>query len=300
MSPADRPENRLSAAPPRAPRNPPRRDWVLTTRGRRAISITVGVGLLGIGVAAVQHREPSRQVAQAVPAVTGSAVAPIATNPTSTSAKSSPSTSARPTSPASVTASQFSGRGVDAQGFMHSGVAASGQFAASNISIAAAQETTNKHTFIVRVETSLSLDANSVARTVAGILNDPRSWVGTATGRTKGASFELVSDPAKAQLTINVAAPQTVDKLCPLDTKSQVSCDDAAHVLLNYDRWTFATPSTPDVTSYRQYLVNHEVGHFLGMGHQPCPGAGKPAPVMLQQTKGLMGCLANPWPTVNP
>jgi hypothetical protein len=45
-------------------------------------------------------------------------------------------------------------------------------------------------------------------------------------------------------------------------------------------------------------LVNHEVGHLLGMHHPDvhCPTPGQPAAVMAQQSTELDGCLPNPWP----
>ena len=48
--------------------------------------------------------------------------------------------------------------------------------------------------------------------------------------------------------------------------------------------------------TYRHMVVNHETGHWLGHGHLGCAGRGRPAPVMMQQSKGLAGCRHNPWP----
>jgi hypothetical protein len=67
---------------------------------------------------------------------------------------------------------------------------------------------------------------------------------------------------------------------------------------VNLRRWLLGSPTfagTP--AEYRHLIINHEVGHEIGIRtHMGCPGPGRPAPVMMQQIKGLNGCVSNAWP----
>ncbi|MGW7042792.1 DUF3152 domain-containing protein [Streptomyces avermitilis] len=99
---------------------------------------------------------------------------------------------------------------------------------------------------------------------------------------------------------VRLATPGTVDKICGrygLKTGGEVNCSAGKDVVVNLKRWLLATAVyADDVDAYRALIINHEVGHFLGHGHTTCPGAGKPAPAMMQQIKGMHGCAPNVWP----
>jgi hypothetical protein len=145
--------------------------------------------------------------------------------------------------------------------------------------------------YSVAAEEGAGIDPDELAAFVDGTLADPRSWIGT------GASgFRRL--PSGGRFTVVVATPATVDRLCaPLQTAGRYSCGRNGYVALNLDRWLGATESwTASLEEYRRYLVNHEIGHYLGKQHTGCPGPGLPAPVMMQQSKGLDGCLPNGWP----
>jgi hypothetical protein len=146
-------------------------------------------------------------------------------------------------------------------------------------------------TYTVEVEHGLPFDVQESAQTISGILKAGRGWSDEV-----GRSFRQVD--AEGEARILLATPATTDALCaPLRTRGAVSCRNGSLVVLNARRWAIATNDyADDVTSYRIYLVNHEIGHLLGRSHQACPGRGRPAPVMQQQTYGLDGCRRNVWP----
>ncbi|MEV6378943.1 DUF3152 domain-containing protein [Streptomyces sp. NPDC051773] len=149
----------------------------------------------------------------------------------------------------------------------------------------------------VDVEKGLSLSAAEVADEVEAVLADPRGW--TTDGRS---AFQRVSG-GPTDFVVKVATPGTVDAFCRrvgLNTRGEFNCQAGDDVMVNLERWELATPVyADDVKAYRALIINHEVGHFLGQGHVTCPGEGKPAPAMMQQIKGMKGCVPNVWPYDN-
>ena len=146
--------------------------------------------------------------------------------------------------------------------------------------------------YTIEVEPGLGIDPESLAVEVRAALTDERSWVRTRT-------LEQVSDPSMARIRLVLASPETVDELCGragLRTAGIYSCWNGRFAALNSWRWEVGAEGFEDITTYRNYLVNHEFGHGLGYGHVGCPASGELAPVMMQQSKGLDSCRANGWP----
>lgn len=156
----------------------------------------------------------------------------------------------------------------------------------------------NLQHFRVAIETNIAVDPAAFAAKIDQALGDPRSWIA---GRT----FRLQRVPATASydFTIYLATEATSTHMCAAggtDTDSYTSCRTPGKVIINLDRWYLSVPDYVNagipLDTYRTYVINHESGHQFGHGHELCPGKGKPAPVMEQQTLGLHGCVANPWP----
>lgn len=149
-------------------------------------------------------------------------------------------------------------------------------------------------TYRVEAENGIGISPNDVAAVVDRVLEDPRGW--TADQRT---GFRRVSGDT-SDFRIRLATAGTVDHICGeygLDTGGELNCDVGQNVMVNLKRWEVGSQYyAHDIPAYRALIINHEVGHFLGHGHEGCPGPGRPAPVMMQQIKGLHGCTVNVWP----
>ncbi|MEU9701484.1 DUF3152 domain-containing protein [Streptomyces sp. NPDC047981] len=146
----------------------------------------------------------------------------------------------------------------------------------------------------VQVEDGLDISAAEAAAEIERILAHPRGWAAHGRGR-----FQLVTEDA--DFVIRIATPATADRLClavGLNTHGELNCETTQGVVVNLRRWVLGSPTfTGTPAEYRHLIINHEVGHEIGIRtHMTCPGPGKLAPVMMQQIKGLKGCLSNAYP----
>lgn len=78
-------------------------------------------------------------------------------------------------------------------------------------------------------------------------------------------------------------------------------------IIINYDNWCGKSKSSLPISEYRKYVINHEVGHWLGLDHTECPinkckeiGLAEcPASIMQQMTRGpkhIWPCKEQPYP----
>ena len=139
-----------------------------------------------------------------------------------------------------------------------------------------------------RITTSVATFKRQAQETYA----DARGW------RAGGIAFRRVA--RGGDFTLVLAAASTLPSFGAA-CSTLWSCRVGRFVVINQDRWKFASPAwnraRAGLRDYRHLVVNHETGHWLGHGHRGCTGPGRPAPVMMQQSKGLDGCRFNPWPT---
>ncbi|MEJ5997367.1 DUF3152 domain-containing protein [Corynebacterium sp. H130] len=172
-------------------------------------------------------------------------------------------------------------------------------------------------TYVVEVENGVDTAAyggdQAVAAMIDATLSNPKGWIAD-----KAFSFQHVRADENPTMRIQLTSVETTHEVCGADLAMETSCytADGNRVVLNESRWVRgAVTSQGDIGGYRQYLINHEVGHGLGYAeHAACPKSGELAPIMMQQTLSLdnsvlhgidpkeiypddhNACTFNPWP----
>lgn len=152
-----------------------------------------------------------------------------------------------------------------------------------------------RRTVTYHVETRGRITANvkQFRRLVQATYDDARGW--------RGAGVRFVPVRRGGRFTVVLAEASTVPGFSS-GCSAEWSCRVGRYVIINQTRWQHASPAWNaahgSLRGYRHMVVNHETGHWLGFDHAGCPGRGRPAPVMMQQSKGLDGCRFNAFPTL--
>ena len=267
-------ESRVTRIPPRHRRRPSRQ-----VRLRRTIAGAVILGLLAVVTVRLASGDDVAPATVSAPRVTTS-VAPSATATQPPTNEDGSSTTETASAAGATTVPQNGTGKITVVSVPNAPTATSGR--------------TVKYT--VEIEGGLGVDPTEVGSTIQSVLLDPKGWQKVDGVRFVNVTPQQAAKGAHVDVRVTLASPGLTDRLCaPMRTLSQVSCWNGERSVLNFRRWVLGDDSYgSDVARYRVYQVNHEVGHGLGHQHRMCPGKGKRAPVMVQQTLDLGGC--KPWP----
>lgn len=163
------------------------------------------------------------------------------------------------------------------------------------LSTQAPTENAREVTYTVATRGNITADVDEFADILNQTLNSPLGW--------SRLGIRWVRVDSGGQMTAYLSENTHMTDFSATGCDATVSCTVGDSIIINQDRWLNGSDSWNaaggSLSDYRHMVLNHETGHWLGHGHEYCPGAGQPAPVMQQQTIDMQGCTPNPWPLDN-
>jgi hypothetical protein len=138
------------------------------------------------------------------------------------------------------------------------------------------------------IDSALYGGDDAFAHAVDATLADPRGWVAAGTISLQRVDITY----PHPDFVVSLTTPDTDHRadLCGFDVRFEASCwrPSAHRVVVNLARWVRgALAFDGDLGLYRQYAINHDIGHVLGNKDVGCPTGGELAPVMMAQTFGV-------------
>ena len=129
-------------------------------------------------------------------------------------------------------------------------------------------------------------------------LSDSRGWT------KKGFVFKYTNNAKKANIKMYKISSQMIKqrygkKFSDLSLSIRIKNQpNKGRIYLNSQRWKNGGNDF-NGKQYKQYIINHEIGHLFGFNHK-IPNGEKKCPVMYQQTLGTVSlnrypCSPNSW-----
>lgn len=164
--------------------------------------------------------------------------------------------------------------------------------AALGLGAAPAQPARVTYTYSIQVAPPLAAERAEFGTIAHAVYSDTRGWNGNGQ-----IAFREV--PTGGDFTLWLVPPEQVRTFGGGCTNN-FSCRAGRDVIINNQRWLTGSVDpgwTLPISEYHAMVINHETGHWLGLGHSQCAGPGAPAEIMQQQSKALQGCRPTAWPS---
>ena len=136
----------------------------------------------------------------------------------------------------------------------------------------------------VEIEDGVNRTQRNFEQEITKIVTNKRSW-----------PINFVQNQNTYDIRIILSKPNTIKKICNF---SGLSCTDRSTniVYINNYRWINGSKASKhNMKDYRIYLILHELGHILTLGHSQ-PIKGEKVKVMVQQTISIGEAKKNCWP----